>query len=155
MKILKFYKIASLILLILNLLLLGFIFLHKPAHRHGPPPLQFKVTEQLKLDSNQNESFLNSAEKHVARINEIDKDQADILRVYFSRLYDNSQTKTDSIFQRVISLEQKKIEATYNHLAEVKGLLREDQFENFEAFINHMLNVILGERKKIRRLPKD
>ncbi len=146
---LKFYKYATFSLLLLNILLIGFFFLHRPPH--SPNNMKGKRTamEALKLSDKQHDTFLGFAEKHVQHMHSIEEQQKELLNDYFLQLINTSKNiDSDSLLSKVQLLEREKIEKTYQHLEEVKSLLKKEQYIYFEGFMNHIMRVLLGKKRE-------
>lgn len=156
MSALRFYKYATWILFSLNLLIIAFLLLHRPPPK-GKNPIGFSsATDMLKLDEQQHELFLSSAEKHKAEILRIDKSQKALLHTYFNQLTDsNNAVNSDSLLVEVQKLERSKIEFTTTHLKEIKAILKPEQTPDFEIFMEHILSRILANNKKTPPPPKE
>lgn len=151
MKTLQFYKYTTWGLLALNLLILAF-FIARPLPFHGG----MRAIDTLKLDDQQHTEFLVSAQKHERLIKEIQIEQKEILHTYFNQLVASSaQLDTTHSLTTYEALESQKIKVTYQHFKEIKNFLREEQYADFEQFMNRMLKRILPESKKNPHHPKD
>ena len=148
MKQVQFYKYATWGLLGLNLSLIAFFFLTAPPH-HGKKFGKLRANDILKMDEQQNESFLEFAQLHMNQMDELNIHQQNLLKPYFNRLIDTDKMiGPDSILNQVQLLERRKIESTYQHFQDVKAILNPEQYVNFEKFIDHALERILLKQKK-------
>lgn len=155
---LKFYKYAALGLLGLNLTMIAFFILTKPKQHPKPKggDVPEVVIEILKLDEEQRAAFLVSAKHHGETMGEITQQQKSILEPYFHKLIDsNKDLNSDSLLTQYQNLERQKIELTHQHFQDVKSMLKEDQYANFEVFMNSVLKSVLSEKKKNPHPPKD
>ena len=148
MKQLQFYKYATLVLLLLNISMIGFFLLTKPKGPHrngfGPKP----TVEILKLDKQQHDAFLGHAKRHIEQMENYNILQKNQLKPYFNTLVDSTKNiDSNSHLQQVLQLERKKIESTYQHLQDVKSILRPEQQADFEPFVGSDLEIILLEKK--------
>lgn len=143
MKPLQLYKTATWILLLINLSMVAFFFLAPPPpHQKGDA--RKKVHDMMKMDQQQNEAFLEFAQQHMQRMDDLNNQQRNLLRPYFRRLIDSTQNiNSDTFFYQIQQLEREKIEATYQHFQEVKSILRPGQEASFGKFINFALDLIL------------
>lgn len=148
MKQLQFYKYATFALLAINLSIIGFLFF-----THGRPPhpgegenLFMRAAEMMKLDPQQNEQFQEFAGAHAQKMRSINERQRDLLRPYFQSLIDPSLAiDSSAVLAEVQKLEAEKVEATYQHFAEVKAMLKPEQQPYFEEFMHQALRMILLE----------
>lgn len=146
---LKFYKYATIILVVLNLSMIAFFFIIRPK---GKPHKGRNVVEILKLDKTQDDTFLKYADTHKASMKELDEQQKALLKTYFQTLTDTTNlTITDSLLMKVQILEKQKIESTYEHLEEVRTILNEEQLPYYQEFMNNVYNRILSESKENRK----
>ncbi len=158
MRNLLFYKYATWGLLILNLLMIAFFFLTKPQppHKKGGPDFAKKAIDILKLDEQQHRTFLQSAKLHNQQMEEINRQQQEVLKPYFNSLINpNNNINADTLLQQVQQLERNKIESTYQHFKEVKSILTENQKADFNEFMDHALKIILLEKEKKPHPPKE
>lgn len=151
MKSTQFYQYATWGLLLLNLILLGILFMGIP-----PGAVGNRAVDTLRLDKIQHEAFLTSAKKHEEIMKTLMVKQSALLKPYFQQLTNsNKEISNDPLFVAINVLEKQKIEATYEHFKEIKNILREDQMPDFEAFIDRMLGRILVEKEKVPPSPKE
>ena len=149
MRQLQFYKYTTWALLILNLSMIAFFFLTAPPPPHSGETRRKKAVDILSLDKQQNESFIMLARQHMRLMDDFSNQQRVLLTPYFNSLIDQSKIiNSDSLLTQIQLLEQKKIESTYQHLKDVKSILRTEQHIYFEEFIEHALERILLEQKK-------
>lgn len=148
MKQIKFYKITTLVLLILNISVLTFFFITKPNPQHGPRgnnPYMKEVVKKLHLDEEQNVKFSESARKHNQKMVEISHAQKKLLKPYFLSIsLENKAIDKDSILTEIQKLEVDKINETYLHFEEVKKLLKPEQQKSFEEFLSKAINKIMS-----------
>jgi hypothetical protein len=137
MKVSKIYKFATWALLLLNIALLGFFFLAPPDMNRGNGPSKGMGKDMLNLGDEQKDLFQASANKHQRLMESLSKDQADLLNAYFDNLITfTNHSQKDSLLSNFTNVEAQKLELTYEHFEEVKEILTDDQFENFEKFIS-------------------
>lgn len=148
---LTFYKYASLSLLLLNVAVIGFFLLTKPAPppRMGEHNFQYEVIEMLHLNEEQVTSFRAFAQGHNQQMTSINEQQQKLLRPYFESLANPSVGMDKaSVLNQFQQLEREKIEVTYQHFEDLKLILNEVQLTHFETFISRYIDVFLsGETK--------
>lgn len=144
---LKFYRYAATGLLVLNLAILAFFFLYRPmvGGPMGPPQA---THGELKFDEEQLKAFHGLVEIHQVEMQRINRQQKELLADYFNTL---SESQSDSLVvvpKGYSSLEEEKINGTYEHFLQVKALLRPEQQQDFPAFVDRTLKNILGQGRK-------
>jgi hypothetical protein len=147
MNALRFYKLFSIGLLVLNLVLIGcYIFpdLMKRKGHMPPPPLRGAIVHQLHFEKAQAEAFKESAEQHKETIQALEEQRASAVRSYFQGLY---KTQSDSVQQvlltKIQDIEKNKIEVTYQHFEDLKAICTEEQLPLFPGALDEVLNHIL------------
>lgn len=154
---LKFYKTATVLLILLNIAILSFFITMGPPHKKG----NFfggkeHALEILKMDNKQHELFLASAKRHGVHIDTINSKQKQLLAPYFDSLFNPlTENEKDSLLQTVQTLERQKIEYTLDHFKELKNILRDDQQVLFKPFMDKILRKILNNKEKTVHPPKD
>lgn len=143
----KFYKITTLVFLILNISVISFFFITKPKPQHGPHGnnhFMKEVVKDLQLDKVQYEKFSTSAKKHNQKMVQISHSQKKLLRPYFISISnDNNDINKDSILAEVQKLEVQKVNETYLHFEEVKKLLNSEQVKSFDKFLSKAIRKIM------------
>lgn len=142
---LKFYRIATVALLVLNVAMVAF-FLLAPPPGAGPAPGK-SAREKLQLDGGQHDAFLSLAEEHKQLMRQTNQEQRQLLATYFGQLAGETADQNPRPPQEVFTLAERKITSTYEHLLDVKGLLRPDQLDKYPDFVQLALGRILGEGK--------
>ncbi len=146
---LQIYKYATLALLVLNLSLITFFFVTAPPppHQIGKRAFEERAVEILNLDEQQLSVFLRSASAHGDKMRTINSQQRTLLKLYFQDLVDTSTISNPaSILSQVQELEQDKVTSTYLHFEEVKSILTPEQQPGFNAFMDHVMEIILVEK---------
>ena len=163
---LKFYKVASLGLLLLNLGIIAFFWFNRPPHSHLPPPgqgpnneataFQNKTIGLLDLDEEQAATFRDLARGHGEEIGNLNRDQTNSLQAYFETAYQATTLAVrDSLLNGIQEIESRKIVTTLDHFLAVKALLDEDQLSEFDEFVSEAIGRILDVGKKSAPPPKD
>lgn len=144
----QLYKYAALGLLVLNLALIGFFMLTK---RGGPPggPNHVKPHKVLKLTQEQEKTFHEFVREHQETMSSIDKQQAKLLADYFKTAAEDNQVPLPP---EIEALNRSKIEATYQHLKQIKAMLNEEQLPHFDEFVTQLLRHL--ERRHPNRKPR-
>lgn len=144
MKQLQFYKYTTLGLFVLNISMIAFFFLTAPPRPEDGERGRPSGRNIIQLDKDQAYSFSQLAEKHIALMDDLSSQQSTLLNSYFASITaPNKLVQSDSVLTQVQSLERKKIESTYQHFEDVKSILRKDQFDEFEQFVELAIDRIL------------
>ena len=150
---LQLYKYATGAMVLLNIALVLFFFLTKPDPPRGDGARNFrsKAIEILQLDTNQQATFVQLAERHNQRMKTISEQQRARLKPYFGSLIDTTKVSdTMALIEEIPQLERDKVEVTYQHFQEVRSLLTEEQLPYFEQFVSQALDILLLDREKPR-----
>ena len=142
---LQFYKYATWGLLVLNISMLAFFFITKPApHLEKGRRFQREAIEIMNLNDQQKKFFFQSVKKHSQGIASTSRQQKELLRPYFQNLIKPTEdVEADSLLKQIQALEVEKIEATYAHFQEIKSILKPEQQTGFKHFVNRALGIIL------------
>lgn len=148
----KFYKYASIILLLLNITLVTAFLITKPKNRpRGEGRLNAK--DLLKMDDAQHDLFLINLEKHKEEVNEIREKQIEVLRPYLYSVGDSTKLENNNaIINTLKELEGIKLTSMYNHLKDLQDILSEDQLPLFDSFLKQRLDD-MTRRDENRRPP--
>lgn len=153
MKQLQFFKLASLVLLLLNAGILLFFWLQRPPRAPGMGgaigSFETVAIDLLQLDESQAADFQNLAIEHGTRIHAFNQEQNRNLQQYFSTVYRAGDLLLkDSLIMQVEQLEQQKVQFTYQHFEDVRALLRPEQLPQFEVFVTQAVGRLLRPEKK-------
>ena len=150
MKQLKFYKIAFFAMLLLNVFVLGILFLksQKPNHpkKHKKGMGIKHAQEIMDLDDAQVASFKELAKKHGKGMKELDAEQRVFIKPLFQNM-DKSNTMDSATLQKAGHYKSKKIQLTLEHFKEIKSILRENQYDGFNLFIKRASIQLLSSDK--------
>jgi len=138
------YKLAALLLLVLNLGLLAFLFFG-PHTSQGAGAPALKV---LQFDDQQHEAFKALAQVHRAEMRDLTDRQRALLREHFRQLSTDQAETPLPLPPDFAELEQEKIGSTYHHFIDVKKILRPEQREHFPQFVEQAVSrILLGPKK--------
>ena len=144
----KFYKISSICLLIINLILIGFIIFAPPRHKKIGP--KHFIIEKLNFDKQQINQFQVSIEKHRKSRKEIrNKITSEKNNLYQLLLNDNIALERDTILSILSNLHQETEIVDYEHFSELKLLCKGEQKKKFKELIHD-----LSELFKAKKRPK-
>lgn len=143
---LKLLSIAVVGLLILNLCIVGFLFLRKPPARlQGPPPSEIdgprnRIVEILHLDHEQVLEYEKLIDQHKNTIKLLN----DSISVAKSNLYhtligENLIAK-NSLVNKIASLQKEIENAHYDHFSKIKKLCKPEQLEYFTELTAELSN---------------
>lgn len=131
-----FYKVAIVVLLVVNILQL-IPFLLGP--KKGPNPqgdFRQKAIKMMNLNKTQEQQFLNFAQSHHDKIKALNKKQLELTSTYFT-------TPTDSLLNIIAKVETQKINTTEHHFSEIKSILKSNQIDGFNKFKEQAIKSIL------------
>ena len=154
---LKLYQFAAWGLLVLNLSMVAFFFLTKPAPPDRAEGQQFRneAMNILQLDEQQRTTFSELAATHNKEMNKLKKAQQDLLKPYFDHLLSEAGgVSPDSILLQYQQLEREKLVVTYQHFEDIKGILKEGQKDNFPKFMEEAIRALLRKREDGPRPPR-
>lgn len=131
------------LLLLVNLGLAGFIYMHRPAHP-GPDRLKFLVIEKLKLDDGQVKQYDGLIQKHRAATKTGNEEISRLKQELYTHLNDevNDQAQAaaqDSLFAAILAAQSRIEHIHYHHFLEIRKLCRPDQLADFDA-LSHELS---------------
>ncbi len=155
---LKFYKIATVSLLTLNIAMVAlYMFLEpKPPHHRSGNALQSQIVNALHLDDRQEEAFRMFAKQHSDEIDALSHDQQSLLTTYFNVLIEPSEeTKKDSLLVQFQELERQKLQVTYQHFEDIRDLLSVEQIPLFKGLMHEIVSRLLRSPNKRPSPPKD
>lgn len=133
----RFYKIALLLLVLLNLLQVGARFIHE----RPPRDMHRKVVKHLQLDARQEEQFRGEIGKHRKSMQLLHRRQQALTQSYFTN-------PSEVLMQEILALEKEKFQVTEDHFASLKSFLREEQYPDFEVFKQKAIQHILRSEPK-------
>ena len=121
-----FYRVLIGILLVLNLLQIGFFLFARPPHH---PKHKFKrhAPEILHLTEDQSYQFHNIARAHHKNMRFFDKEEGKWIALYF-------ENESEENLKEIQRIHKEKMEFTKAHFEDIKAMLNEDQLQYFESF---------------------
>ena len=135
---LKFFQIATAVLILLNLGLITAFLLGKPKQdRPGPKK---RAIEILKLDKTQHDEFIKLAKQHHEMMMKFEEQQQQLLVPYFYDKNERNITENEDYLEQLLQIEKKKLSFTKLHFEEVKSMLKPEQHPNLEQLIHDVLN---------------
>lgn len=144
-----FYRNATFGLLAINLVLLALHilpFISGPPN--GPGDRMMRAVDQLELDEEQQERFNTSVEVHKARMTRINHEQREILQKYFSGLTTDETNTSPKLPPKYLAINEEKVTTTYQHFLDVKNILRPEQQQLYQNWVNETTRRILGSRRE-------
>jgi hypothetical protein len=138
------YKISIGGLLLLNFVLVAFLWFGRPNPEQ--PPL--RAVERFDLSQEQNDQFFKSVEAHQADLQRIREEQRGMLRDYFEALKVPTNNTSIPVPPEILGLERQKIQASYDHFLEVKGLLTPKQLAEYPDFIDYVIKRVIEKNQK-------
>lgn len=158
MRKLKFYKVATVLLLTLNIAMVALymFFDPKPSHHRSGNALQSQIVSALLLDDRQEEAFRMFAKQHRDEMDALSHDQQSLLTTYFNVLIEPSEgSKKDSLLVQFQELERQKLQVTYQHFEDIRDLLSVEQIPLFNSVMHEIISGLLRSPDKSPSPPKD
>lgn len=159
---LNFFKYALIALGILNVILITVIILGRPSpgpppgggHRGGGPPQdgidprrpKVIVQEKLGLDESQSRQFELLIGHHREAINASSNKLFKLRQAYYESVALNDESKIDSLNQLIAEVNANIENIHQVHFKDIKGLLREDQLNRYQLFLNEVPYIFFHER---------
>lgn len=140
----NFFQVLTLLLVLINLVLLGFLFLDKTP---TAATLLRTVQEEMELSEAQLKLFETSAQKHQRAIEALNSKQQVLIQTYFRASTNPPIAHTDSLEQQIQTIEREKLRLTRLHFVEVKNMLQPAQLAGFDRFTQKAINRILAHQK--------
>ena len=148
MKAARLYKYTTWFLLFINIVMLFFLFFTMRPPLDRQEGLAKHMMETLRLQPNQLPAFTASANRHKIQLKSLSGQQRQLLKNYFEILIDKPADK-EAILRQLQQLERQKIESTFQHFKEVKGLLNPHQLKDYERFVKEALAEMFSGKKII------
>jgi len=151
MKKTNFLKLSLIGLLLLNLSTLSFIILKdnkSDENRKSNKPDQL-IINKLEFDTDQENRYKKSIQKHCQQINIIQETILNYKNNLYTKLKNNSNSKTqiDSLISK-INEQQKNIELiNYNHFLDIKEICSQKQIPAYNELVNE-LSVIFSNQPR-------
>ena len=146
----KFLTILCIGLLLSNILLVGFMLLHKPGRsdKHGGPKEQ--IIKILALDDAQKQAYLAIVDTHHQSV----RKQGQAIEELKNRLYlklnksDRDTATTDSLINQLGQM-HRNIELThFNHFADIKALCKPDQMDKYAKLTEELTRLFHKKKPK-------
>ncbi|WP_108801937.1 hypothetical protein [Aquimarina sp. Aq107] len=130
------YKIAVLVLLIINGVQISFFLVTKKPRKNSKQHHKPSAREILHLNTNQDNQFKEFSRTHGEAMRLLQEDQKESVRTYFLE-------PTDSLLRHISDIEAKKIKITKKHFENMKSILNKEQLTYYEDFKKKALKFIL------------
>jgi hypothetical protein len=138
----KLLTYLVIVLVLVNGLALGFLFLNKKSHPLRRRELFQLVERELSLTDTQVAAYRKLRHGHREKMNALDGKFNECLITYFNLLRDSTLMNRDSLETRLANIEKEKARVTLNHFSELKRILSADQQQKFDALIPELLSVM-------------
>ena len=146
------FKILVGTMVVLNLVLLGFIFWpdNSGPRRHRPPgkPIPELVAEILNFSEEQKDQYKKMGRTHHQAITKLrrQKDEA-VVNFLEASTRDSVDKSLNTKMERILEIEEERILLTYQHLEDIKNLCNDEQLKDFSKVINAMFKAPAGGRR--------
>ncbi len=147
-------KIIIALLIVSNLILIGFLYFGKPKNNHSKPPMKM-IIERLDFDEPQKAEFAKLIEVHRNDIENTHKRITKAKNNIYKDLKSETPSLNDSLIQ-VIATEVKQIEGLhFNHFKDIKNICNDKQKEEFNKLADELGTVFQpNKRPKNKRHDK-
>ena len=152
MKKTNFLKLTLIGLLLLNLSTLSFIFFKynkSDENRKGNKPDQL-IINKLEFNNEQENSYKKLIQNHRQQINIIQETILNYKNNLYTKLKNNSNSKTqiDSLISK-INEQQKNIELiNYNHFLDIKGICSQKQIPAYNELVNELTLIFSNQPRQ-------
>jgi len=144
----RFLTLLVIALVVLNLVIMGFIFFHKPPRHHGEvPPIGAvgmghkkgpPLDKAVGFDEKQMEIFHKSIEQLKASNKVYRKQYDDLSKTYYQSIFKNDSTDKAQILKQLNEISNSIFEANLKHFNEIKTICTPDQLPRFEKAMDEM-----------------
>ncbi len=153
MKKINFLILAVIILVLLNLGTLGFLFYSQKKERvktelhPGKDPAAF-ISDQLKLDAQQQAQFEELRRKHQQDSREMHREDERLHDAFFDLLKTGQpdRNKADSLAGLVAAQQKRLALNAFDHFTQLRAICRDDQKELFDKNINEITKIVAKGR---------
>jgi Spy/CpxP family protein refolding chaperone len=141
-------QVLVLILVLINTIVLIYIFVIKQGPNQAPRPGKF-IIESLELDENQISSFEKMKRDHRSQMNKLDEEYKDLLTQYLNGLKEKQldSVKNKTLEEKMAAIQIEKARITFSHFAKVKSICREDQKKKLNNIVPELINVMAPANK--------
>jgi len=141
-------QIFVVFLVLINTIILAYIFILKPNPNAKPKPGKF-IIESLELDETQISSFEQMKRDHRSQMNKLDEEYKNLLTQYLNGL---KEKQVDSVINKTLeekmaAIQIEKARITFSHFANVKSICREDQQKKLNNIVPELINVMAPANK--------
>jgi protein CpxP len=134
----KILTIASVCLLLINFVLIGFILLapHHYNERIGPKNL---IINKLELDDRQIQQYEKIIMDHRNDVNATHQTISLLKKELYQTLkQDGDSSKKELLFQNISATQKKMEKVHWNHFIELKALCKDNQLKDFDELANEL-----------------
>ena len=133
---LKLYKIAVVLLLLLNIGTLAFLWLNRPPAPEARGPFSFLV-KATEMDEKQAVGYRSLRDDHRSKMEDFRKQNGQIRAKLFELLGKNGPNDPEiaPFLDSIATLRRQEEQLTYTHFRQVRELCRPDQQAKFDAVI--------------------
>lgn len=129
------FKWSSLLLLIINLLLIGFIVFAPPPHPEGPKK---HIINQLKLDDEQIVQYETLIETHQQRTQEIHEQIKAHKKNLYTSLSKKNTEDIDTLSKKIGDLHQQIEQQNFEHFSALKKICHAEQLKAFDQLAKEL-----------------
>lgn len=153
----RFFKWTLVLMVLLNVVLIVYIFGFRGSQKRPPHPkggtFIKEAAELMSLNEDQTLIFEELAKNHDQQMRELDKQLREKISEYLSSLITEKQASLTEIEKEIGDLEMKKLHATFEHFKDVKTELSPNE-TGYKQFIQRAIPRLNPKRKNALQRPK-
>lgn len=143
----KLIRILAVVLLLTNIALASFIYLHRPKHHQGEGPRNI-IIERLHFDRNQILKYDELIFVHRAKIKKKENEIIEIKNSLYLQLLKENNPQTIDSLQRRIGLVQAEIEKIhFDHFEDIHELCNKDQEKYYAELVKEIAKLFSMQRR--------
>jgi len=145
----KMFKIGFFILLVLNIVLMTlFVMAPKPLRPESgrsQSSIKDEISSELGFTEEQKVRFDEMAMNHREAIRNLEGQERSLMKSFFGRLVsENTNQEKEILLGQIVQLERDKIEITYAHFEELKGICTGEQLTRFDKVLSRIVPILIN-----------
>ncbi|GAA0877195.1 hypothetical protein GCM10009119_01630 [Algoriphagus jejuensis] len=138
------YRIGFFILLVVNIALLVLFYFGPKRPPQRLQPNQAGIKDQLAMDlgfsEEQKARFDKMAMDHRDKVSRLENRERNLMDAYFDQLTkEDSEAEREQLLDEIQAINREKIEFTYSHFVELRGICTEEQLGKFDDALARIL----------------
>ena len=146
----KSVKLTIALLLISNIVLIGFLMMNKPKPQNRKTPKD-RIIKELELDENQVQSYEKLIEAHKQEMFATHKEIKELKKDLYLNLKKESPTIADSLIIKIGDKIKHIEELHFNHFKDIKALCSDKQKEKFNSIVEELEQIFVPRKGRHKR----